>query len=50
VANTKQVFPQEFLELLKENGEFEFLGWFERSRVKYLKTANRNNIIVLRKR
>ncbi len=47
---TKMVFPQEFLELVKENGQFEFLGWFERYNPKPLKQATHDNTILLRKK
>lgn len=47
---TKMVFPQEFLELVKENGQFEFLGWFERYSTKPLKQATHDNTILLRRK
>lgn len=46
----KHIFPQEFLALLKANGKFEFLGWFERFRFRKLKKASNNNIVILRKK
>lgn len=49
-AITKQIFPQELLELLRENGKFEFIGWFERERVRRLEKADKDNIVILRKR
>lgn len=49
-TNTKQIFPQELLELLNENGQFEFLGWFDKDKAIRLKKADRNNIIVLRRK
>jgi len=45
----KYVCPQEFLLLLNFNKKFEFVGWFERSRVRRLKNASANNIVILRK-
>ena len=48
-VNTKQIFPQEFLELLKENGKFEFLGWFKRDKIEHLKKADKDNVILLRR-
>ena len=47
---SKMIFPQELLELVKENGQFEFLGWFERYTTKPLKRASGDNILLLRKR
>jgi len=45
----KLIFPQEFLEIVQRTNKFKFIGWFERNKVKRLKKANRNNIIVLRR-
>ena len=39
-SDIKHVFPQEFLSLIKLNGKFEFLGWFERFKFKKLKKAS----------
>ncbi|UCG37063.1 MAG: hypothetical protein JSV64_01965, partial [Candidatus Bathyarchaeota archaeon] len=49
-VNTKMIFPQEFLTLVQLNGRFEFIGWFERYRMKKLTSANLDNITILRKR
>ena len=46
----KHVFPQEFLTLIRLNNKFDFLGWFERSRLKKLKKGNVDNIVLLRKK
>jgi len=48
LADTKMIFPQEFLTLVQSNGKFEFIGWFERGSVKRLKKANMDNITLLR--
>ncbi len=45
----KLIFPQEFLEIMKRNNKFEFIGWFQRNKAERLKTANRNNIALLRR-
>jgi len=45
---TKMIFPQEFLTLVELNGRFEFIGWFERYRVKKLEKASMDNITLLR--
>ncbi|MFB6075895.1 MAG: class I SAM-dependent methyltransferase [Candidatus Aenigmatarchaeota archaeon] len=50
VMDRKLIFPQELLTLIKLNGEFEFLGWFERDRMKKLDEANKNNIVLLRRK
>jgi SAM-dependent methyltransferase len=50
IVNTKIIFPQEFLTLVQLNGRFEFIGWFERHRLKKLTKANMDNITILRKR
>lgn len=49
-ADTKMIFPQEFLELIKLNNKFEFLGWFERNKLKPLKKASMDNIALLRRK
>ena len=46
----KHVYPQEFLTLLKLNNKLEFLGWFERFKLKKLKKGNMDNIVLLRKK
>lgn len=47
---TKLIFPQEFLALVALNGKFEFLGWFERNRMRKLTKANLDNITLLRRK
>ncbi|MEO0185838.1 MAG: class I SAM-dependent methyltransferase, partial [candidate division WOR-3 bacterium] len=42
----KVVYPQEFLALLKLNGKFKFLGWFERYRFRKLANGSNNNIVL----
>jgi len=49
-GDTKMVFPQELLALVERNKKFEFIGWFERSTMKKLAKANRDNIVLLRKK
>ena len=46
----KHVYPQEFLTLVKLNNKFEFLGWFERFKLKKLKKGCMDNIVLLRKK
>lgn len=50
IVNTKIIFPQEFLTLIQLNDRFEFIGWFERHRMKKLTKANMDNITILRKK
>lgn len=47
---TKLIFPEEFITLVKYNGKFEFLGWFERESSKRLEKPDLDNIVLLRKR
>jgi len=49
-TTTKMIFPQELLELIKQNGKFEFIGWFERDRMKLLKKASNENVVLLRRK
>ena len=49
-ADNKMIFPKEFLELVKLNNKFEFLGWFERFKMKTLRKANMDNIVILRRK
>lgn len=44
------VFPQEFLALLRLDGKFEFIGWFEPDRMKRLREAKEDNFLVLRRK
>ncbi len=46
----KLIFPAEFETLVELQGEFEFLGFFERNNVKLLKKASSENIVILRKK
>ncbi|MSS72205.1 MAG: class I SAM-dependent methyltransferase [Candidatus Latescibacteria bacterium] len=49
-TTTKLIFPQELVALIEHNGKFEFLGWFERDRMRKLTRANLDNITLLRRR
>ena len=49
-GNMKMIFPQELLALVEWNNKFEFIGWFERSRMKKLAKTNRDNLIILRRK
>lgn len=49
-AETRMIFPQEFVALVELNGRFEFLGWFERSSTQRLIKASPDNIALLRRR
>jgi len=50
-ADTKMIFPQEFAELVKSNGRFELLGWFEHNEtLRPLANAKMLNFILLRKK
>lgn len=49
-TTTKLIFPQELVSLVECNGKFEFLGWFERHRMRRLTRANTDNITLLRRR
>jgi len=46
----KLVFPEEFLSLLELNKKFEFIGWFEPTKLKKLTKASFFNTGILRKR
>lgn len=46
----KIISPEEFKLLVEKNGEFEFVGFFEREKVKLLKEISSNNIALLRKK
>lgn len=50
MLNGKIFFPQEFLTLVRLQGKFAFLGWFERDKTKKLKTASLDNIVILRRK
>jgi SAM-dependent methyltransferase len=47
---TRAFFPQEFVALVELNGEFEFLGYFERSSTRRLTEALPDNIALLRRK
>ena len=49
-TDLKVVFPEEFKLLIEKNGKFEFIGFFEREKVKLLKNISSNNIVLLRRR
>ena len=50
VGPTKLIFPQELLTLIELNGCFEFLGWFERFKMKRLRKPSMDNITLLRRK
>jgi len=50
VGETKLIFPQEFLQLVEVNGKFDFLGWFERERMRPLRKASNDNLTLLRRK
>ncbi len=49
-GDTKFIFPQELLALIRLNGKFEFLGFFERFRMRKLRKASLDNIVLLRRK
>ncbi|MFH1314997.1 MAG: class I SAM-dependent methyltransferase [Candidatus Uhrbacteria bacterium] len=49
-TTTKMIFPQELLGLIKQNGKFEFIDWFERDKIKKLTKASNENVILLRRK
>jgi len=49
-VTTKMIFPQELLELIEQNGKFEFIDWFERDKMKKLTKASNENIVLLRQK
>ena len=49
-ALTKLIMPEEFKALVRLEGSFEFVGWFERLSPKRLRKASFDNIAVLRRR
>lgn len=46
----KIIAPEEFKLLVEKNGKFEFVGFFEREKVKLLEDVSSNNIALLRKK
>ncbi len=46
----KLIFPQELLTLIKYDKNFEFLGFFERDKLRQLTKANNDNIVLLRRK
>lgn len=46
----KIIAPEEFKLLVEKNGKFEFIGFFEREKVKLLKEISSNNIALLRRK
>ncbi|MEN6645096.1 MAG: class I SAM-dependent methyltransferase [Armatimonadia bacterium] len=46
----KLFMPQEFKSLVQLQGNFEFVGYFERSSTRPLKDISRDNLVVLRRR
>jgi SAM-dependent methyltransferase len=49
VQHTKNIAPQELQTLLRMNGKFRFVEWFENLEFKPLQTAKGYNMIILRK-
>lgn len=49
-SDIKMIFPQEIRTLIKMNNKFEFIGWFERDKMKKLKKASMDNVIILRRK
>lgn len=47
--DVKMIFPQEFLSLIELNKKFEFIGWFQRDRMRKLKKVSMDNITILRR-
>ena len=50
IEETKLIFPQELEVLVRMNGSFEMVGWFEQSSTKELEKPSTKNIVVLRKK
>ncbi len=48
-AKTKLVFPEEFKALVRLDGRFEFVGWFERLSARRLRKASFDNFALLRR-
>ena len=48
--DVKMIFPQEFLSLIELNKKFDFIGWFQRDRMRKLKKASMDNITILRRK
>jgi len=48
--DSKLIFPEEFSGLIKSNGKFEFLGWFEHKKFKKLKEPAMLNYALLRRK
>jgi len=46
----KHLFPKELKTIVELEGSFEFVGFFERSAVKQLSSADSNNLVVMRRR
>jgi len=46
----KIIFPQELKTIIDLEGNFEFIGFFERGKVRQLKKASANSIILIRKK
>ena len=47
---TKHIFPEELKTLIELNGKFDFLGFFDHFKMKELKEAKNENIILLRRK
>jgi SAM-dependent methyltransferase len=46
----KIIFPEELKLLLDKNGKFELIGFFERDKMKLLRSVSPDNIVLLRKK
>jgi len=46
----KLIFPQEFKTIIELQGQFEFLGFFERKSTKKLKQISSDNIVLIRRK
>jgi ubiquinone/menaquinone biosynthesis C-methylase UbiE len=50
MEEVKIISPEEFKLLVEKNGKFEFIGFFEREKVKLLKKISSDNIALLRRK
>ncbi len=49
-GDVRMIFPQEFLAYVEFNKKFEFIGWFERDRIRRLSKASADNLTILRRK
>jgi ubiquinone/menaquinone biosynthesis C-methylase UbiE len=47
---TKNIYPQEFISLVKQNGKFEMVGFFHRDNMTQLEKTEPINLVVLRRK